>query len=231
MGLFLLKASNSQESRYLKGEGVACEGAFFWAGEILSVDLGSGHRDRHVGKEASTSFILLCKVIIEAHCKRLTPSSRSPPSSLLLPCPEGATRNRHFLYDLELLTRFPASTQKAPEHHTGFCGPRCGLLRCCPGGGWRAADSSGLSLLPPFQLHTGFWRGPVKGPAWLHSLGGNGNMSIKFHGNRFEGSKSGQRRLGSCGPRLGCPIDFQGTVASFPSCGLLGLLPPYLDSF
>lgn len=59
MGIFLLKTLNSRKTSYLRGEGHAGEGAVFWAGEILCVDLGSGHRDMHVGKDASTLFILL----------------------------------------------------------------------------------------------------------------------------------------------------------------------------
>ena len=103
--------------------------------------------------------------------------------------------------------------------------PQRGLLVSCLGGaGGLRTDGSGLSHLLPFQLHAGFCRGTVKGPAWLHSLGRNGNTSIKFHGNHFEGPASGQRCLGSCGPGQGCPIDSEGRVASFPSCRLLGSL-------
>lgn len=58
-------------------------------------------------------------------------------------------------------------------------------------------------------------------------------MSIKFHGNHFEGPTSDRWCLGSCGPGLGCPFDFEWRVASFPPCSRLGLVtvcfPQYLD--
>ena len=63
-----------------------------------------------------------------------------------------------------------------------------------------------------------FCRGAVKGAAGLCSQRRNGNMLIKFHGNHFEGPTSGRRCLGSCGPRLGCSVDFEWRVASFPLC-------------
>ena len=67
-----------------------------------------------------------------------------------------------------------------------------------------------------------FCRGAVKGAARLCSQGRNGNMLIKFHGNHFEEPMSSRRCLGSCGPRLGCSVDFEWRMANFPLCSCLG---------
>lgn len=71
-----------------------------------------------------------------------------------------------------------------------------------PLGGSFSAAGEGLegcrpALASPFPTSPASWRGTVKGPAWLRSLGKNGNTSIKFHGNHFEGPVSGQQYLGS----------------------------------
>lgn len=103
----------------------------------------------------------------------------------------------------------------------------------------RAAPWPWLGSLLPFQLRAvsrlGSCRGAVKGPAGLlRSLRRNGNESIRFHGNHFEGPPSGRRCLGSCAPRLGCQVDCGWRVASFPSRSRLvpftACFPQYMDS-
>lgn len=103
--------------------------------------------------------------------------------------------------------------------------PSCGVLlwlwtigeELRPGlvfGAWLVSPSS-ISALHASDITPCL--GTVKGPAQWHWLRRNGNESIKFHGNHFEGPTSGLRGLGSCGPELGCLVSFEWRAANFSS--------------
>ena len=144
-------------------------------------------------------------------------------------------------------TRYHGSFQKVCEHRTGasLAGRSGQPHRYFHFWHWVIGEGAGglqtgsglchplLSQLQAISCLR-FCRGAVKGAARLCSQGRNGNMLIKFHGNHFEGPTSSRRCLGSCGPRLGCSVDFEWRVANFPLCSRLGPVTvcfhQYLDS-